>query len=656
MTARLVWYIKRLRVMGPLEIMHRMGQQMTLIALLVQYRLGIPGPVRQLRDPTALRFCAARSLQLPLLRFNLASLQLAAPALLRGEVPVFGQAWQWQDRAGIWHQAPDTQRQWPQIFFAGIAYREGNPHGDIRKLWEPARLQHLLDLAVIARSSAGTGRKQAVNLVQRQLASWVADNPPLTGAHYVCAMECALRLIALCHALDLLRKDLQQEVAPWAGICHVVSSHAPLIARRLSLHSSTGNHTTAEAAALVYAGVLFSELKGAGHWLSTGLAILESLSESQVLEDGGGVEQALTYHNFNIQLFGLVNGLLSHHGRYVPCAIVSAVQRGNRFLAAMAAGDGTLPAIGDSDGGCALSRHLLPLEAPGQQGQQMPAGQPDAMQQSPNRTFRDSGYTLARINTRPDIRLIFDHGALGMPPSCGHGHADSLSLTLSLGNRDILLDTGTYTYTGDQRWRRYFRGTSAHNTVTVNNTDQASQQACFLWARPFRSRVLAADISDPRYGRIMAAHDGYSPQGVRHIRSLTWKQGQWLLIRDDLLGEGTHRLDLHWHLGVEPGQTEPGLFELTTPVARLTMQCTGGAITTHRGERFPLLGWRSPAYGEVEPCTTIRLRHEGALPHTFTTLIRLPAESEAVTGDQSIEEALTWIAEQTRIANGHRNA
>jgi len=62
---------------------------------------------------------------------------------------------------------------------------------------------------------------------------------------------------------------------------------------------------------------------------------------------------------------------------------------------------------------------------------------------------------------------VFDVGAHGYM-NAGHAHADALSLTLSLANRPLLVDPGTSTYTMEPRLRDRMRGTSNHNTVTVD--------------------------------------------------------------------------------------------------------------------------------------------------------------------------------------------
>ncbi|MBI4775003.1 MAG: heparinase II/III-family protein [Deltaproteobacteria bacterium] len=103
-------------------------------------------------------------------------------------------------------------------------------------------------------------------------------------------------------------------------------------------------------------------------------------------------------------------------------------------------------------------------------------------------SFFRSGYTLMEAGR--NTRIIFDHGPLGMPPLYNHGHADCLSLTLSVDGRQILVDPGTYRYNRVNELRKYFKGTRSHNTVTVDGKDQAVQQGNFIWTNPFTASIL----------------------------------------------------------------------------------------------------------------------------------------------------------------------
>ena len=95
-----------------------------------------------------------------------------------------------------------------------------------------------------------------------------------------------------------------------------------------------------------------------------------------------------------------------------------------------------------------------------------------------SRLFKEGGYVVFRKpsnNCREEI-LMMDCGELGYPLMAPHGHADLLSITLSADGIDLLIDPGTYLYHTGNKWRDYFRGTSSHNTITINNENQCEMK------------------------------------------------------------------------------------------------------------------------------------------------------------------------------------
>ena len=290
-----------------------------------------------------------------------------------------------------------------------------------------------------------------------------------------------------------------------------------------------------------------------------------------------------------------------------------------------------LPQVGDSDDGHALSRFT-----------RIPSGSINV----PNpAVFNDSGYSVVPIATRPSTGFVLDHGPLGMPPSFGHGHADALSLLLWIGGQEIFIDPGTCTYTRNPELRKYFRGTRAHNTVTVDNRDQAIHESTFIWSHQYGTRLIAADLSEQASGKMLAQHDGYDRIGVRHVRGVGWSCDRWLLIWDHLSGEGNHELVLHWHLGIPPSWVDAERLLLDIDGDQLTVHCSGGSISTVYGEDTPTLGWRSRGYGTREPAPTVRARYIGSLPHTFTTLVTFPS-IELMAHD--IDDMVQWFRDQVQ--------
>ena len=631
--ARLSWYLKRLSVMRPSEIIHRLSEQLRLMWMWLVHRYyGGCIPHKSLQWDKY-DFCRSPDSRLPPLtwEFNLENEDISH--YLSGSIDAFGYQFQWKDISGIWHIGPDTGKKWPASFFASIQYRAGNPYGDARVVWEPSRLQHLITLALMANSATNEDSCRLVDLLESQFLSWCTDNPLYSGVHYISAMECALRIIAVAHALDLVRSKLRNPEAVWQAYAYMVNEHSRLIMNRLSLHSSTGNHTIAECAGLVYAGLLFPEMDDSSKWLETGLGILSKEADRQILPDGGGVEQALWYHLFVLDLMGLVSKLLKIKGKNTPDGFDAALKCGKQFLCAFGGQPDELLIVGDSDSGFALSRYLRI------------SWDDVARTSAPLQTFNDAGYSIIQSPDLTGLRILLDHGGLGMMPSYGHGHADALSVIVGSDKDLLMIDPGTYTYTGDADWRAYFRGTRAHNTVTIDGLDQSTQQGAFMWSRSFHAELIKQDKKENGSIILLARHDGYSGVGVTHWRGVLWKEAGSILIWDYITGEGEHDIELNWHLDAKAQLIKTNEI-LEVPDKQLAIKVSGGHLELKSGALQPITGWKSIQYGVKEPIITASCSYTGSLPHEFITAIHhIDSELDSDSNNDEIFQMRQWVNE-----------
>ncbi|MDP9131631.1 MAG: heparinase II/III-family protein [Nitrospirota bacterium] len=608
---RLASSVKALAATGRLEWWRRARERSLFSLLHFQHRWGMRSLARSFmaQEIAGYSFCTSRHPLLPDLPWQFAPDATQVEALLNGTITVFGYPWQWTSDGSCWHRAPDTGQAWPRRFFADIPIQSGSSPGDVRVAWEPSRLQHLVSLALLAQKAEPAIRERAVAALEAQLLSWADANPFLTGIHYISTMECALRLLAVCHAVDLVRPWLQAPDRIWAAVLTLISGHAELIRKRLALHSTVAHETLAAAAALIYAGSLFSEMDVAERWLAVGHYLLEEETPRHISHDGGSQEQGLGYLHFSADLYGLVLALLNHRQQSVPEKIRQVFDRTRAFLDEFRnLADGTLPPIGEGEHETALSP-CLRFPHPGKRRSEGLT------------TFHLSGYSI--IRGRDMQRAIFDHGALGMAPRYTHGHADALSLLLHVGSRDVLIDPGTYTCTGDARWRSYFRGTRAHNTVTIDGLDQAVQDGPMAWSLPFDTHLVYKDETPEGKITVIARHHGYKDRlGVTHLRGVTYEPpGSWM-IWDWLTGTGLHHLELNWHLGCRPIPVDGGYrLEGFGPPLLLTIE--GGTSMLCEGSVQPVGGWASKYYGSKEPIITLRVEHTGLVPHEFMTRLRV---------------------------------
>lgn len=197
----------------------------------------------------------------------------------------------------------------------------------------------------------------------------------------------------------------------------------------------------------------------------------------------------------------------------------------------------------------------------------------------------ESGYLVFR---HKGDQAVFDVGPVSAPHLPPHAHADVLSFVFWAEGSPLVVDPGSYAYTGP--WRNHFRGTAAHNTVEVDGIDQ-----CELWSDfrvAFPPSVRLAETRDERGVVVTAAsHDGYHrlPDPVEHHRAFVWLPGTGVVVVDRLRARQSHGVRSRLHLA-------PGVrFTPTSGVRDFDVLPLGGG-DVHRadGEYSPFLGKKVP--------------------------------------------------------------
>jgi len=185
-------------------------------------------------------------------------------------------------------------------------------------------------------------------------------------------------------------------------------------------------------------------------------------------------------------------------------------------------------------------------------------------------------------------------------------------MTLSVAGEECLIDPGTYSYWQDQKWRDYFRGTSAHNTVRIDGQDQSVSGGRFMWLRTAQARIERMP-SSPKDFDFRGSHDGYTrlSDPVRHMRSVRFDgASNTLVVRDEVSARKQHKVELFWHFAPELDVrlTSHGLsvrgkrFVLQMGVSGADLQ-----LELVRGAENPPLGWCSRTYESKRPCEVLRI-------------------------------------------------
>jgi hypothetical protein len=230
-------------------------------------------------------------------------------------------------------------------------------------------------------------------------------------------------------------------------------------------------------------------------------------------------------------------------------------------------------------------------------------------------------------------QLLVDAGPQG-PGTAGHGHADALSIHLASGGETFLMDPGTLEYVGETFTdRNFFRGTSTHNTLRVDERDQAESLPPFAW-RELPNVAVDLWTMGQRFSLFVGNHDGYrrlaSP--VRHERWVFHHKGQFWVVRDVAKGEGKHQLELSWHLGpsLSPTSAKDYVFGVgQETLGLITVEGHGWSQSAQRGI------W-SPVYGRQERTMVVTFGKAVDLPTEFVTLL-LPNAGDRIGRLERIE-------------------
>ena len=421
-----------------------------------------------------------------------------------------------------WHTDPVTRHTWPRRHWSGIDHRVAD--ADPKWLWELGRHQHIVHLA---RAWRLTGDDRFAETAARHLESFLDQNPPGTGIHWRVGLELGMRLTSWAWVVEFLRGSAVATPALGASLLASADAHLAQLERYPSLHSSANNHRIGELAGLAVGGLCFTDLPDASTRAESALDELAQELGRQTHGDGVNAEQAMAYQGFVLDLVLPVVACLTRLGRPVPESIAGPVAGMAEVLACFASDEGTLPRIGDDDDavGIDLSSESgradrlrsrvratsllvgrrLSRADPGLDegtawlcGPLAGTGEPDVRRPG-SAVFPEGGYAvLRRRSAGREVRAVLKAGPFGLGPLHAHGHADLLSLYLSVDGEEVVVDPGTFTYYGDPRWRDHGRSTAAHSTLRVDGREQAEPFGPFIWRKPPRAHLDRVDLGERR--------------------------------------------------------------------------------------------------------------------------------------------------------------
>jgi Heparinase II/III-like protein/Heparinase II/III N-terminus len=467
----------------------------------------------------------------------------------------------------------------------------------------------------LAYAFAQTAEVRFLHAWERLVGSWIAQVPPGSDTSDVAARRIqnwiyAWQGLASADAFPGLADGLPERIAASIGeqAAHVRANLSP-----------ERNHRTLELYALLLVALALPELDPHGELLGLAVAELERALQAEFRADGVHRESSTHYHLIALRSFVGARENARRHGLRFSREYDAGLERACEFALHCTRPDGAIPALSDADTGrygdlLALAGELLQRPDLIYAGTQGRRGTPPHRRHA---SFPAGGYFVQRSGWGEGATpyenerfLIFDCGPLG---DGGHGHYDLLSVEIAAGGRPQVVDPGRCTYSEEPpNLRRWFKGTAAHNTVSVDGLDQTPYRRGRPDGPVAEGRLLER-VTAP--GLDVLAGEARSPAyEAVHTRVVAFVADSFWILEDRLSGERPHRYDLRFHLGpealgrtrIEPrGVRAPGLGLVFAPGPSIRLEP----------------GWVAPSYGTRLEAPVVGAAVEGVAEAGFVTLV-----------------------------------
>ncbi|MBN2524261.1 MAG: alginate lyase family protein [Bacteroidales bacterium] len=552
-----------------------------------------------------------------------------------------------------WHFDPYSKLEFPKVFSKKINTRGFN-NMSAKHVWELNRMQFLPQIALKFRV---TGDKKYLDLIKDLMLSWIDDNPYMIGINWYSNIELGLRLINWAITWDIL--DIQSITGKSKSFDHfitqkwfpVIYAHCKRIRQSLSRFSSANNHLVAELAGLFVASS-FWHFKESGKWKKFSKSELEKEIIKQHSKHGINLEETSGYIQYITDLFLLSWFYAERTRNSFSNQYDERLRNIFHYIFQLIDSKGNLIRYGDADDGHALflenddylynfksllttgsilfNEPVFKGKCSGYDcrnqlffGEKYQAEFNDVDSLVPanekSKFYPDEGHFFFRKSLADkEILLHFNAASLGYLSIAAHGHADALSYVLHVDGIPIIVDCGTYTIHTQQDFRKYFKGTLAHNTIRVDNQDQALYKGPSLWNDHYRTKVLHYKLNEVTE-ESRANHDGYLKNGVIHMRSIRFNKAEnKFLIQDTLnISDGKlHQFELCHHLSpdVTIERKTNNILLLKCSPARVTEIRTDKQLNIEliKGQRDPILGYYSSGFHSIQDTTVIYSKFESS--------------------------------------------
>lgn len=358
----------------------------------------------------------------------------------------------------------------------------------------------------------------------------------------------------------------------------------------LANYSEHGNHLLFQAQRMIGAGCFFPEFKRAKTWSDSGVGILNREINLQVFEDGGHYELCPHYHlaTINIFLEALETADINGLRELFPKNYIDKVESMIMYYGNLCFPDYENPCFSDAktihkDEMLRNYRRWSKVFPENEAIRYWATeGKSGKLPEYLSKGYLNTGTFIFRNSWGDDAtQMVVKAG----PPAFWHNQPDNGTFELWYKGRNLFPDSGAYIYSGDEeimKWRRWFRRTDSHNTITLDNKDiDNTDSKTLLWDANASTPVLVTE------------NQGY--EGFSHRRSIFFVDRKWFVIVDEAYGPAAGTVNLNYQMPMGEIVFNTGKMTAATDFkdgSNMIMKCFAPENT----EMAISDGWHSPAY------------------------------------------------------------
>lgn len=527
----------------------------------------------------------------------------------------------------------------PKVSHTGQIDWRFNPTPRQEWLWQLNRHQWWPLLGVAYRAC---GDERYASAFVDQMLDWVNCNPPVPKRDETSPtwrlMEVGMRLRASwIPAFALFYESPSFHDKAKLTMLRAIYDHAQFLA----LFYTNRNHLLRESNGLLCASLYLPEFRAAEQWKKIALTRIDQELTKQVNQDGSHIEVSTGYQCLVIDEFEDIYHVLKQHQLSLPNEdLASRLETMYQMLTYLIRPDGTFPEVNDGFLHW-KSRHLTRAGRSFNRPDLCFVGSHGAEGCPPSKTstaIPDAGFFVMRTDwTSEACYLFFDAGPFGGP----HGHEDKLNIEVCAFGQPFIVDSGSYTYYAEDRFRAYFVGSAGHNTILVDGQSQIRRWQksnlyprtqpgnYFYWIQEADFDYVEATYQEG-YGHyaLRKPIDAQIIRDVQHTRRILFVKPDYWLILDYLCATQPHHYQLLFHLHPDLMATVVEANEVTVRAALDTshlhiIPLTTASLTTRlvKGCQEPIQGWHSTEPQKKVANTTVCYEWSSQSSTTIATLL-----------------------------------